>query len=104
MTALITGATAGIGASYAKQLAAKGGDLVLVARDIARLESLAGELKSKHDIDIEILQADLSDRAQLDKVCIRAAGDDIDLVVNNAGFGIKQPFCGRHLRSRTELT
>ena len=103
MTALITGATAGIGASFANQLAAKGSDLVLVARDIARLESLAGELKSKHDIDIEILQADLSDRAQLDKVCIRAAGDDIDLVVNNAGFGIKQPFVGGTLEAEQNL-
>ena len=94
MTALITGATAGIGASYANQLAAKGSDLVLVARDLTRLETLAAELKSAHGVQVEVLRADLSDRAQLDKVCTRAAGDDIDLVVNNAGFGIKQPFVG----------
>jgi short-subunit dehydrogenase len=103
MTALITGASAGIGASYAKQLAANGSDLVLVARDIARLEALAAELKSAHGVQVEVLQADLSDRAELDKVCARAARDDIDLVVNNAGFGIKQPFVGGTIEAEQNL-
>ena len=103
MTALITGATAGIGASYAKQLAASGSDLVLVARDVARLETLATELKSTHGVQVEVLQADLSDRSQLDKVCARAARDDIDLVVNNAGFGIKQPFVGGTIEAEQNL-
>jgi short-subunit dehydrogenase len=103
MTALITGATAGIGASYAKQLAAKGADLVLVARDVTRLEGLANELKANHNINVEILQADLSDRGQLDKVCERVAQNDIDLVVNNAGFGIKQPFVGGTIEAEQNL-
>ena len=103
MTALITGATAGIGASYAKQLAASGSDLVLVARDLTRLENLASELKSTHGNKVEVLQADLSDRAQLDKVCARAAQSDIDLVVNNAGFGIKQPFVGGAIEAEQNL-
>lgn len=103
MTALITGASAGIGASFAKQLAATGSDLVLVARDIARLEALASELKSNHGVEVEVLQADLSDRVQLDKVCARAAGDDIDLVVNNAGFAIKQRFVGGTLEAEQNL-
>jgi short-subunit dehydrogenase len=103
MTALITGASAGIGASYAKQLAANGSDLVLVARDITRLEALAAELKSAHGVQVEVLQADLSDRAELDKVCARAARDDIDLVVNNAGFGIKQPFVGGTIEAEQNL-
>lgn len=102
-TALITGATAGIGASYAKQLAATGSDLVLVARDVARLETLATELKSAHGVQVEIMQADLSDRTQLDRVCARAASDDIDLVVNNAGFGIKQPFVGGTIEAEQNL-
>jgi short-subunit dehydrogenase len=103
VTALITGATAGIGASYAKQLAASGSDLVLVARDLTRLENLASELKLTNGIQVEVLQADLSNRAQLDKVCARAAQSDIDLVVNNAGFGIKQPFVGGTIEAEQNL-
>jgi hypothetical protein len=103
MTALITGATAGIGASFAKQLAAKGSDLVLVARDLTRLETLTAEFKSAHGVQVEVLQADLSDRSQLDKVCARAAQSDIDVVVNNAGFGIKQPFVGGTIEAEQNL-
>ena len=103
MTALITGATAGIGASYARQLAATGNDLVLVARDLTRLETLAAELKATHDVQVEVLQADLAERTQLDRVCLRVARDDIDLVVNNAGFGIKQPFVGGTIEAEQNL-
>jgi short-subunit dehydrogenase len=103
MTALITGASAGIGASYAKQLATAGNDLVLVARDVMRLENLASELKAKHNVQVEVLQADLADRTQLDKVCARAAQSDIDLVVNNAGFAIKQPFVGGTIEAEQNL-
>ncbi len=103
LAALITGASAGIGAAYAKQLAAKGTDLVLVARDEARLNSLAQELKTAHNINVEVLPADLSDRFQLDKVATRAAREDIDLVINNAGFGIKQPFAGGALDAEQNL-
>jgi len=103
VTALITGASVGIGASFAKQLALTGSDLVLVARDQARLESLATELKSVHGVQVEVLQTDLSDRTQLDKVCARAAQFDIDLVVNNAGFGIKQPFIGGAIEAEQNL-
>jgi short-subunit dehydrogenase len=103
VTALITGASAGIGAAYAKQLAAKGSDLVLVARDVTRLQALAAELKAKHSVQVEVLQADLADRAQLDKVCVRVAQNDIDLVVNNAGFGIKQSFVGGTIEAEQYL-
>ena len=103
MTALITGASSGIGASYANQLAATGNNLVLVARDLTRLEALASELKSKYGVLVEVLQADLSDRAQLEKVCARVAQSDIDLVVNNAGFAIKQPFVGGTIEAEQNL-
>ena len=91
---LITGATAGIGHEYAVQLAARGDDLVLVARDAARLEQVAEELRRAHQVEVEVLVADLVDRDQLALVEARLADRDrpVDLLVNNAGFGLKKRF------------
>ncbi|HYH73474.1 MAG TPA: SDR family oxidoreductase [Nocardioides sp.] len=91
---LITGATAGIGHEYARQLAARGDDLVLVARDGTRLEQVAEELRRAHQVEVEVLVADLVDRADLARVEARLADRDhpVDLLVNNAGFGLKKRF------------
>ncbi|RJL34142.1 SDR family NAD(P)-dependent oxidoreductase [Bailinhaonella thermotolerans] len=84
-SALITGATAGIGAAYARRLAADGFDLVLVARDEKRLAEAAGRLRSKR-VSVEVLPADLATDEGISAVEARA-GAGVDLVVNNAGFG-----------------
>lgn len=87
-TALITGASAGLGAEYARQLAAAGTGLILVARRQDRLEELARELREKHAVAVEILPADLSRDDGIGRVGRRIAADaTLDLLINNAGFG-----------------
>jgi short-subunit dehydrogenase len=93
-TALVTGATAGIGESFTRLLAEKGYDLVLVARDKKRLQERAKSLESKFKVKVEVLQADLSVALQLAKVEKRLANPKfpIEVLINNAGFGIKDSF------------
>jgi short-subunit dehydrogenase len=88
-TALITGASSGIGAVYADRLARRGYDLILVARDAARMETLATRLRAETGRSIEILPADLTDAAQLATIAQRLSGDAaITLLVNNAGMSL----------------
>lgn len=89
-TALITGGTAGIGATFATHLADRGFGLVLVARDEERLETQAEELRAKYLVDVEVLPADLNDPEQLAIVAGRVEDPDrpIDWLINNAGFGL----------------
>lgn len=87
--ALVTGGTSGIGATFARQLAAKGEDIVLVARDRERLEEMAHELRGMGR-EVEILPADLGKRADVAEVVKRLEDETrpIDVLVNNAGFGM----------------
>ena len=97
-TALITGASSGIGATYADRLARRGYNLVLVARDTARLEGLAARLRADTGVAIEVLTADLTDTAALGRVEARLREDDrIGLLVNNAGAALPGGFAAPDL-------
>jgi short-subunit dehydrogenase len=86
-TSLVTGASSGLGEEFARQLAARGGDLVLVARSADRLEALADDLRARHRVTVTSLPADLSLPAEVSRVAAQAATTEIDVLVNNAGFG-----------------
>jgi uncharacterized protein len=93
-TALITGPSSGIGRGFADAFARKGLDLVLVARDEARLRALADGYAREFGVGVEVLVADLSVREQVDAVAARLADRDrpVTALVNNAGFGLRRSF------------
>ena len=86
--ALITGASSGIGATYADRLARRGYDLILVARDGTRLNAIAKKLRVVTGVDIEVLPADLTIEQDLVKIEKRLSEDDVTLLINNAGMSL----------------
>lgn len=109
--ALITGASAGLGAEYARQLAARGEALVLVARRAEALELVAAELRAAHGVAVEVLPADLTDEADVARVAARLGDESapVDLLINNAGYGLGLDFArnaiadeAAHLRIHVE--
>ncbi|MDO5287767.1 MAG: SDR family NAD(P)-dependent oxidoreductase [Actinomycetia bacterium] len=88
--ALVTGGTSGIGNEFAHQLAGRGYDLVLVARDTERLERVAAEIRDRFRVEVEVLTADLAVREDLLAVAERLGSTEspVDMLVNNAGFGL----------------
>ena len=103
-TALITGASAGIGAIYADRLAKRGYDLILVARDRTRLAGLAQRLRSSSGRSIDTVAADLNDKTDLASVeAILRGNADITLLVNNAGVGATAPLLNADVEKMDEM-
>ena len=90
--AIVTGASSGIGASYARRLAEKGYDLVIVARRRDRLQALAKEVQSRWGATAEVIAGDLCETKTIGEVAARASQGDVDMLVNNAGFAGYRPF------------
>ena len=103
--ALITGATAGLGRAFAEALAAEGHDLVLVARDVTRLDAVAQELAYAHRVHVQVLPADLGDNGERgvveDRLC--AETNPVGILVNNAGLGVNQGFVGGDLLGEQQM-
>lgn len=93
-TGLVTGATSGIGRAFAEHLARDGYDLVIVARDKARLETTQEELQQRYSINVDVIPADLSTDEGVDKVADRLLNEErpIDFFINNAGHGSSKSF------------
>ncbi|MGP6459703.1 SDR family NAD(P)-dependent oxidoreductase [Pseudomonas parakoreensis] len=103
-TVLITGASTGIGAVYAERFAQRGHDLVLVARDQARLDALAARLRSEHDVTVDVIPADLTQLADLSTVESRLRDDArIGILVNNAGAALSGNFIDQSTDSVAQL-
>src|SRR5579875_2304757 len=104
-TALVTGASAGIGRTFATQLAQRGHDLVVVARTRSRLEELKADLEQRYSVSVEVLPADLSERLDVQLVADRIADPSrpVELLVNNAGFGLKKPFLRNEIHDEEEM-
>ncbi|MEW9570229.1 SDR family NAD(P)-dependent oxidoreductase [Rhodanobacter sp. Si-c] len=102
---LVTGASAGIGASFARALAARGHDLALTARRRERLESLAVELHQQHGCTVTVLAADLADPAAPKALCEELAqrGLAVDWLINNAGYGVPGSFAASDWRTHADF-
>jgi short-subunit dehydrogenase len=101
--ALVTGATSGIGESYSRLLAGNGYNIVLVARDLPRLQERAAALEAKFGISTHVIQADLATDEGCLKVEKYIAENQIDVLVNNAGFGTNKAFTMSTLEVEQQL-
>jgi short-subunit dehydrogenase len=101
--ALITGASSGIGKSFAERLAAIGMNLVLIARRVQRLESLAAHLRATHGVEVTVCPIDLAESTAAERIAAATASLDIGLLVSNAGFGLKGDHSANDPRAMADM-
>ena len=103
--ALITGASAGIGAAFARELAARKVNLILTARRLERLQTLASELETAHSIKVEVIACDLADREAPRHLVaeIEQRGIQIDMLINNAGYGVTGYFLSQTWQTQADF-
>jgi uncharacterized protein len=101
--ALVTGASSGIGRSFAQLLAQKGMNLVLAARRVAHLEELASKLAHRHRVSVSVCRTDLSRAGAAEQISDATASLDIGLIVSNAGFGLKGDHAGNDPAAMTDM-
>jgi short-subunit dehydrogenase len=101
--AIVTGASSGIGAAFARELAARGLDLVITARRAALLETLAAEVRAAHGVRVRVLELDLAAPGFVGPLLAACEGEDVGLVVSNAGFGLKGEHHGLDAASLTDM-
>ena len=101
--ALVTGATAGIGESFCRLLADNNYNIVLVARDLPRLQERAIQLEAKFNVETHVIQADLSTDAGCTVVEQYLASNQVDVLINNAGFGLNKAFTMSELKAEQEM-
>jgi short-subunit dehydrogenase len=104
-TALVTGASSGMGEEFARQLAERGCHLVLVARSESKLQGLAAQLRRAHGLNVVVISADLSDPNQVEGLChqLMEQGVRVDHLVNNAGFGSAGALLSRTVDSQQQM-
>ena len=101
--ALVTGASSGIGKSFAKVLASMGLNLVVIARRVERLDQLAAQLKKEYGVEIKVCRIDLSEATAAKQVLDATASLDVGLVVSNAGFGLKGDHAKNDPKAMTDM-
>lgn len=103
MKALVTGASSGIGRDMAKELAKRGYNLILVARDNKKLEEVSEEIKNNYKVEAKIIQKDLSIKQNCVDLYNEVKNEDIDILINNAGFGVHGPIIETDLNKEINM-
>src|SRR5262249_1953326 len=104
-TALVTGASSGMGVDYARELAQRGANLILVARRREALDRVAKEMRDRHRIEVRVAPADLSDAPTQERLYreLEREGRQVDMLINNAGFGLFGKFAESHWERVNEM-